>query len=286
MDAAIYILTGLLAFGWAIAATFLLIRLIFPATPPRPARPKATDEQRRTAPTLPYVRIAQLLTPAERSFFEVLRAATPSGLVVFPQVRVANLIQTTGHGKQRAYNFYRIQAKCVDFVLCDAATTAPCLVVELDDSSHDRPDRRARDAFVDAALADAGIPVLHVRWQRQYDGLALATQINAALNNAPAHESANVQRPSQWEDRHQNLPLPQHWHQPDVTLNGQNLVPGVRDAPVQGSSSSVSITQPTFIGAAAQPMVCVCGQCQREIRPDAKFCQHCGATLAFGSGAT
>ncbi len=46
-------------------------------------------------------------------------------------------------------------------MLCDAATTAPRLVVELDDANHDRPDRRDRDAFVDAVLSAAGLPIAH-----------------------------------------------------------------------------------------------------------------------------
>ena len=51
--------------------------------------------------------------------------------------------------------------KCVDFVIIDQRTMAPLLVVELDDRSHERTDRKARDRFVDQVLLSVGIPILH-----------------------------------------------------------------------------------------------------------------------------
>jgi hypothetical protein len=68
------------------------------------------------------------------------------------------------------------------FVVCESQTFIPRLVIELDDHSHDRADRRARYAFVDAVLAATAIPILHVRWQRRYDIGALATRI---VNSRP-----------------------------------------------------------------------------------------------------
>jgi hypothetical protein len=42
-------------------------------------------------------------------------------------------------------------------------------VVELDDRSHDRPDRQDRDELVDDVLGRAGIPVVHWPAQATYD---------------------------------------------------------------------------------------------------------------------
>jgi hypothetical protein len=47
-------------------------------------------------------------------------------------------------------------------------TVSPLLVVELDDSSHQRIERRNRDLFVDRALAAAGLPILHVTAKGSY----------------------------------------------------------------------------------------------------------------------
>lgn len=145
---------------------------------------------REAVPTddLPYTCRRYLLTQAEREFFEVLRAAAPEGWYVFPQVRLANLLMLRKGTRNWKPHFSRVAQKCVDFVFCDGAEIGPRLVVELDDASHDRSDRQRRDAFVDAALRSAGLPVLHVRWRRNYDRAELASQIRhaAGLAGTPA----------------------------------------------------------------------------------------------------
>jgi very-short-patch-repair endonuclease len=105
-----------------------------------------------------------LLTRVEQDFFIVLQQAIPTGWQLFPQVRLANLVDVAPHARRSYTHFNRIAAKCVDFVLCDGATLTPRLVIELDDASHQRPDRQQRDAFVDAVLQAARLPILHVRW--------------------------------------------------------------------------------------------------------------------------
>ena len=59
------------------------------------------------------------------------------------------------------------------------------LVVELDNSSHQRADRQARDQLVDAAFAAAKFPILHVPCCREYHSEDLKQQIRAALSPAP-----------------------------------------------------------------------------------------------------
>jgi very-short-patch-repair endonuclease len=131
-----------------------------------------------------------MLTAAERDFFAALRDATPAGHQIFAQVRLANLVRVKQSARRDKSHWWRIQAKCLDFVLVDSATFATRLVVELDDASHERADRRERDAFIDDVLAAAGIPILHVRWQRSYDSHALARQIAGRLGIAAPTPSA------------------------------------------------------------------------------------------------
>lgn len=75
----------------------------------------------------------------------------------------------------------RASQKHVDFVLCDPADLRPRLVIELDDKSHDQPERIERDRFVDEALACAEIPVLHVRAAVAYDVQELAERVARAM---------------------------------------------------------------------------------------------------------
>jgi very-short-patch-repair endonuclease len=66
----------------------------------------------------------------------------------------------------------------------NAATTDIRLAIELDDRTHQRPDRRDRDTFVDRALATAGVPILRVPAAARYDPAALKGDVHAALRRA------------------------------------------------------------------------------------------------------
>ena len=66
-----------------------------------------------------------------------------------------------GNPKYKTY-LYKIQAKHVDFVLCDAKLVAR-YIIELDDSTHDTESRKKRDAFVDEVVQSVGYQILHVR---------------------------------------------------------------------------------------------------------------------------
>lgn len=50
----------------------------------------------------------------------------------------------------------------MDFIVCDERVNI-LLILELDDSTHDAPDRKKQDAFVDAVLEGAGYRILHSR---------------------------------------------------------------------------------------------------------------------------
>jgi Protein of unknown function (DUF2726) len=56
----------------------------------------------------------------------------------------------------------------VDFVICDVLTLDPVAAIEVDDRSHLLPERRDRDAFVNAVFAEIGVPLLRVKAQRSY----------------------------------------------------------------------------------------------------------------------
>ncbi|HSE56844.1 MAG TPA: DUF2726 domain-containing protein [Candidatus Paceibacterota bacterium] len=81
---------------------------------------------------------------------------------------------------QRQWRTYRsrIDKKSVDFVLFDIETFTPHLVIELDDSSHDREERHERDLFVDAVLKKAGIRIEYVKNAYSYDAKVLFTIVN------------------------------------------------------------------------------------------------------------
>lgn len=136
-----------------------------------------------------------LLTKYEWKNYQSLKTyAAGMRLIICPKIRLADLVEPKkGKSKsewQKLFN--RIKSKHVDFVLCDQDMHVK-LIVELDDSSHDREDRQNRDTFVDAALTSAGYKIVHIT---KFDDAAVAA-IDAILNpTPPAGESNPAQLPS------------------------------------------------------------------------------------------
>lgn len=141
----------------------------------RASRQLAAEEE---APiTYPFQRRKHLLSAAERSFYEVLRRVVGGRFNLFLKVRLADIVYVERGTGQWQSHFNRIQSKHVDFLLCDAKLIAPMTVIELDDSSHDREDRKSRDKVVDAVCKAAGLRVIRIRAQRAYSPESLRTML-------------------------------------------------------------------------------------------------------------
>lgn len=134
---------------------------------------------------LPYRKRPYLFTLAERSFYEVLRRSIPPDYTLFAKVRLIDILTVPANSDSRYSYQNKINSKHIDFLLCSASTISPALVIELDESSHQRPDRVDRDDFLDSALAAAGLPILHIRARDTYNPRDLSDQIAAALAPSP-----------------------------------------------------------------------------------------------------
>lgn len=91
-----------------------------------------------------------LMTANEKDFYWRLRKALGPAWVVFPQVSMGALMDTCLTPRHPRYWDVRSQfaQKICDFVICDAKTLTPCLVVELDDRMHDFERDRKRDGLM------------------------------------------------------------------------------------------------------------------------------------------
>jgi hypothetical protein len=120
----------------------------------------------------PYQTQGHILSRGELRFFHVLREIVGDDALICPKVRLGDIFSVTDEGRSNFY-FYlnRINQKHVDFLLCDPETMHPLVGIELDDKSHEREDRKARDAFVDQVYQAAGLPLIHVPVQRVYEDL-------------------------------------------------------------------------------------------------------------------
>ena len=83
---------------------------------------------------------------------------------VFPQASLASVIEKSSGG-----GFYSELFRIADYVVVDARSTEPLVLIELNDASHKKDDRRLRDEKVEAICYDAGIPVLNIDFERRND---------------------------------------------------------------------------------------------------------------------
>ncbi len=148
-----------------------------------PEQSKQTAVQEPESDRLEYDRRKWLLTKAEFSLYRVLEQVVGSELIICPKVRLADVIAVKKGADNWQKHQNRIQSKHVDFVLCTPDTIEPRVVIELNDASHDRDDRKKRDAFVERALAAAGLPFVAIRARQGYVPAEVKAAIKAAMAN-------------------------------------------------------------------------------------------------------
>lgn len=138
-----------------------------------------------------------LFTPAERSFLGVLDSLDMENYRIMAKVRLADIFdvkKSLNKGDwQGAFN--RINAKHVDFLLVRKSDGAFLLGIELDDSSHEKGDRKNRDVLVDEIFKSAGLPLLHVRVRSHYNPVEIRQMVTEAINGKSDSHLANARKP-------------------------------------------------------------------------------------------
>jgi hypothetical protein len=136
----------------------------------------------------------RFLTANEKSFLMALDAALGQSYRAFAQVRLAELVIPTlgANPASRRHASNGVMAKSVDFVICDVLTLDPVAAIEVDDKSHLLPERRQRDAFVNAVFLEIGLPLMRVKARRAYSVNELRVMCaRAGLFTSPRTEGAN-----------------------------------------------------------------------------------------------
>lgn len=132
---------------------------------------------------LPYRLRDDFLSPAEFSFYKILSSVMGADRVIQSKVRLADLFFVARPNENARY-FNKINAKHLDFLICDALTMKPLLGIELDDASHQQSERIERDEFVDKVFQTANLPLLHVPNQRSYSTREIEALISPYIDIA------------------------------------------------------------------------------------------------------
>lgn len=111
-----------------------------------------------------------LLTKSENEFLNKIEQEYPQ-YRFFAQVRLADIMKVSKNIDRKNFytHFNKISSKSVDFLACDKKTNKIAFAVELDDPTHMKKDRQARDVFVNNAFEQAGIQLIRVPFKKSID---------------------------------------------------------------------------------------------------------------------
>lgn len=120
---------------------------------------------------LPYYRAGRglIMSNGEFAFYRALRTAVGEEFDIMTKVRAAAVVSCSRANWAAGYGT-PIAQKELDFVLLRPGTSYVVAAVELDDKTHDLPERQERIAFLDAAFEAAGVPLLRFKARHRYRG--------------------------------------------------------------------------------------------------------------------
>ncbi len=145
--------------------------------PRRAARARMRTRRGGADRRVPRYRFQRFLCSAgEWRFYRVLDDALGERFDVMFQVRVAAILRPRRRGQWESHG-RRVSQKAFDFVLVEKGTSLVRCAVELDDRTHEQPERRRRDRFLEAACRRAGLPLFRMKVARDYDPEALRTAV-------------------------------------------------------------------------------------------------------------
>jgi hypothetical protein len=140
---------------------------------------KQSNRTTKVSGELPYARRRSLLSAGELRFFLALHEAVGECWGISIKTRLADVIRcpenlwTSPHGR-------RLSQKHVDFVLYARESGRIVAAVELDDKTHERLERRERDAFLDEALRTGGVLLMRVKASSEYNPRSIRRYIQQA----------------------------------------------------------------------------------------------------------
>ena len=131
----------------------------------------------------PYEAVTSLLTSAEQRFYRALQSILGEQVIILAKVRVADLmnVKSSISGKSFWKHFSRISQKHVDFVILDSQKFTTLCLIELDDKSHNNPERIKRDRFIDRITIQTGLPLYRIPVQSNYNMLKLSGIIQSLI---------------------------------------------------------------------------------------------------------
>ena len=109
-----------------------------------------------------YYAKSYVMTSRENECFKTLNEIFSSKWFVVPQVHLSALLDYRVKGQNWNAAFRHINGKSVDFVLIGKESYKVICVIELDDSTHSKPNRIERDVEIERMFKEARIPLARI----------------------------------------------------------------------------------------------------------------------------
>ena len=103
-----------------------------------------------------------IMTARENECFKTLNEIFGAKWFVIPQVHLSALLNHKVKGQNWNAAFRHINGKSVDFVLVGKESYKIICAIELDDSTHNRTDRKERDNEIERIFSEAKIPLARI----------------------------------------------------------------------------------------------------------------------------
>ena len=107
-----------------------------------------------------YKKKDSILTKPEMDFYREISSVLNDKYILLPQVHLSSILEHKIAGQNWKSALNHIQRKSVDFVIFEKQNLEPKIVIEVDDSSHQREDRIERDGVVKEIFELAGLTFL------------------------------------------------------------------------------------------------------------------------------
>ena len=136
----------------------------------------------------PLHKKASLFSPVERSFMQLLEKAVVGEYKVLNRVKLSDLLELKNgiSSKARSSTLVKLNAKYLDFVLCDPNDFSVVAVLDLVNNSSKDGHKAVPDWFVNGALDAAGVPYLRMKIKAGYTAAdiqaAIATRLGKTIS--------------------------------------------------------------------------------------------------------
>ncbi|MEO3878286.1 DUF2726 domain-containing protein [Rheinheimera fenheensis] len=136
----------------------------------------------------PLQKKTSLFSPVERSFMQLLEKAVGNDYKILNRVKLADLMELKSgiSDKARASTLVKLNAKYLDFVLCDPNDFSVIAVLDLVNNSSKDGHKAVPDWFVNGALDAAGVPYLRMKIKAGYTAADIQAAIATRLGKTVA----------------------------------------------------------------------------------------------------